>query len=93
MVFIATQLVAGDLDSDESSSSPSSPSTSSIPLQARSPLRNATLVAVQNALSKHTQQVQVSTAPLLVTDVNKMKILLYNSNIITKTYVKVCILQ
>lgn len=72
VVFIATQLITGDVDSDEkSSSSPSSPSTSSTPLHARSPLRNTTLVAVQNALSKHKQQVQVSAAPLLITDVMK----------------------
>lgn len=74
IVFTATQLVAGDVDSDEKSfSSPSSPSTSSTPVQARSPLRNATLVALQNTLFKHKQQIQVSTAPLLFKDVMKRK--------------------
>lgn len=72
MLFIATQLVGDDVESDEKSSpSPSSPSTFSTPLHAGSPLRNATLAAVQNALSKHQQQVQVSAAPLLIKNLVK----------------------
>lgn len=69
---MATQLAGGEVDAGENSSSPpSSPSIPSSPLHARSPLRNATLMAVQSALSKHQQQVQVSAASLLIADVLK----------------------
>lgn len=68
VVFITTQLVGGEVDGDENSSS----SLPSSPLLARSPLRNATLMAVQGSLSKHQQQVQVSAACLLIADVLKL---------------------
>lgn len=62
--FISTQLVGGEGDVGGCGN------TSCSPLQARSPLRNATLTAVQSALSKHQQQTQVSAASSLVADVS-----------------------
>lgn len=71
-VFIVTQLVGGEVDGGKNSfSSPSSSPAPSSPLHARSPLRNATVMAVQSALSKHQHQVQVSAASLLIADVLK----------------------